>query len=112
MNINVKPEARDHFWEAPPPDSMDFWSMGQWKPKCQIGDKIFFRFDGKVVATAIVYNITKPGQEKCDRTGNYANGWKVWWQNESFKDLRHMMFDKQCQASLNRESKQRACLTT
>jgi hypothetical protein len=90
MNVNVPDWSRDHFWEEPPPDSWEFWSFGRWKPKCAVGDKLVFRFDGKPVAEAVVAKIEAPGQSQCDGTGRFKNGWKIYWTPESFVDLRNV----------------------
>lgn len=87
MKINVPKQARDHFWEEPPPDSREFWGF-QWPPKAKVGDPIFFLFDGVVVAEAVIHEITKPGIGKCERTGGFGSSWKVWWTPESFRDVR------------------------
>jgi hypothetical protein len=87
MNINVPAFARDHFWEEPPPDSMEFWSF-RFPPPCKVGDPLYFRFDGKIVAEAVVHRIEKPGESSCDATGKFKSGWKVCWTPESFIDRR------------------------
>lgn len=87
MNINVPASARDHFWEEPPPGSIEFWSF-RFKPPCRVGERLAFRFDGRVVARAVVSRIESPGESKCDRTGRFGSGWKVFWAPDSFVDLR------------------------
>lgn len=87
MNINVPAFARSHFWEEPPEDSMEFWGF-RFQPPCKVGDPLHFRFDGKLVATSRVYAIEAPGQSACDGTGRFGNTYKVFWTNESFKDVR------------------------
>lgn len=88
MNINVPQFARDHFWEEPPPDSMEFWSF-RFPPPCKAGDRLVFRFDGKPVAEAIVHHVEGPGKSRCDSTGKFGNGHKVFWTQDSFRDIRH-----------------------
>lgn len=87
MNVNVPPQARDHFWEEPPAGSMEFWSF-RFRPPCAVGDELLFRFDGIPVARARVHRIEAPGQSACEGTGRFARGWKVFWTPESFEDLR------------------------
>ncbi len=87
MNINVPEWARDHFWEEPPADSEEFWGF-RFQPPCKTGDTLYFRFDGKLVATAVVDRIEPPGRSKCDSTGRFENLHKVFWTQESFRDLR------------------------
>lgn len=87
MNINVPPQARDHFWEEPPPGSHEFWSF-RFPPPCKVGDELVFRFDGVIVAKAICLRIEKPGRSVCDGTGRFGNGHKVYWAPESFCDCR------------------------
>jgi hypothetical protein len=87
MNINVPPQARDHFWEEPPEGSQEFWSF-RFPPPCKPGDPLLFRFDGKVVASAVCDRIEAPGQSACEGTGRFKAGWKVFWTAESFRDLR------------------------
>jgi hypothetical protein len=88
MNVNVPAWAQDHFWEEPPPGSWEFWSFGRFKPPCKVGDPLTFRFDGITVASAVVARIEPPGQSKCEGSGRFGNGWKVYWTPDSFKDLR------------------------
>lgn len=87
MNINVPVWARDHFWVKPPVGAMEFWGF-RFPPPCKIGDPLFFRFDGKVVARAVVHRIEDPGQSQCESTGKFESTWKVFWTQESFEDLR------------------------
>ncbi len=87
MNINVPAWARDHFWEEPPPGSWEFWSF-RFRPPCEVGHEIVFRFDHRPVAQAIVAKIERPGESQCESTGRFARGWKVFWKRESFVDLR------------------------
>ena len=87
MNVNIPAVARDHFWEEPPPDTIEFWSF-RFPPPCKVGDVLHFRFDKRLVATAIVDRIERPGQSVCEATGKYGRGWKVFWTPESFCDLR------------------------
>lgn len=94
MNINVPVFAQDHFWEEPPAGSWEFWSF-RFPPPCKIGDVLNFRMSGQIVARAICAKIEKPGESSCDRTGKFANGWKVFWTPESFEDLRKgTLFEK------------------
>ena len=46
MKITVPVWAREHFWEEPPNGSREFWAF-RFKPRCQVGDEINFRFDRK-----------------------------------------------------------------
>ena len=87
MNINVPVAARDHFWEEPPPGSIEFWSF-RFKPPCSVGERLEFRFDGRLVAKAIASRIESPGEARCERTGRFGSGWKVYWDPASFVDLR------------------------
>src|SRR4051812_23336374 len=88
MNINVPVLARDHFWEEPPDGHEEFWSF-RFPPPCDVGDPLAFRFDGVVKATAIVSRIEPPGKSKCETTGRFERGWKVFWDPTSFVDRRH-----------------------
>ena len=87
MNINVPPFAMDHFWEEPPPGSWEFWSF-RFPPPCKVGDVLNFRMHGTIVATAKCAKIEPPGMSKCDATGRFERGYKVYWEPESFVDLR------------------------
>jgi len=91
MNINVPESARDHFWQEPPPGHREFWSFSRFKPPCAVGDVLIFRFDGEAVARAICSEIEPPGQSKCASTGRFERGWKVYWEPETFEDLRGSM---------------------
>lgn len=87
MRITVPVDALEHFWEEPPPGSMEFWAF-RWKPKALAGDPIYFVLGTRVIATAVVHSIAPPGALACDRTGKFKRLWKVFWTPESFKDLR------------------------
>lgn len=87
MIINVPDWAKSHFWEEPPVGSREFWAF-RFLPKAQVGDPITFRMDGKVVAGAVVSEIQKPGVTECDSTGRFKRSWKVFWEPETFVDLR------------------------
>jgi hypothetical protein len=87
MNINIPISVWEHFWQEPPPSSMEFWSF-RFMPRSAIGDEILFHFDKKLVAKAIVATIEKPGQSACEATGRFQNGWKVLWDPATFVDLR------------------------
>lgn len=87
MRINVPAWAEAHFWEEPPEGSMEFWAFRQM-PIASVGDRIEFYLRGKLVARAVVHHIERPGESSCDRTGGWANRWKVHWSPESFEDLR------------------------
>lgn len=93
MNINVKPEHRDHFWDEPPDGFVEFWSFGRWKPPCKAGDPLIFRFDGAMVARAVCHVVEPPGQSKCAHSGRHANGWKVYWLPETFIDMRSPRYE-------------------
>lgn len=87
MNINVPDFAMDHFWEEPPAGSWEFWSF-RFPPPCKVGDVLNFRMHGMIVASAVCARIEKPGESKCEGTGRFERGWKVFWTPESFVDLR------------------------
>ncbi|MCL4501594.1 MAG: hypothetical protein M1438_07020 [Deltaproteobacteria bacterium] len=88
MNINVPSFAQAHFWEEPPEGHIEFWAF-RFKPPCQMGDDLIFRFDGQPVAKARVAFIEGPGKSKCRGTGKFERHWKVFWRPETFKDLRN-----------------------
>lgn len=92
MKIHVPFWAQSHFWDESPADSMEFWAM-RFRPACEPGDKIEFYFkngrDGwRRVAGAVVDHIEPPGQNRCEHSGRFWNSWKVFWRQESFRDLR------------------------
>jgi hypothetical protein len=87
MNINVPESAQGHFWEEPPEGSEEFWAF-RFRPPCQVGDELIFRFDGQPIARAKVSRIEVPGQSECTGSGLFRNRWKVFWRPESFEDLR------------------------
>ena len=89
MNINVPPQARDHFWEEPPPGSHEFWSF-RFPPPCKVGDRLVFRFDGVMVAEAVCSRIEAPGESECESTGRFRRGYKVYWNPASFRDRRQV----------------------
>lgn len=83
MNINVPLQAESHFWEEPPPGVWEFWSF-RFPPPCKVGDPLVFKIRGIVVARAVCARIEPPGQSKCDQTGRFERGHKVYWRPESF----------------------------
>lgn len=87
MNVNVPAWARREFWDEPPVGSWEFWSFG-FKPPCRVGDPLFFKFDGVVVARSVVAAIEEPGNSECEHSGRFRSGWKVFWDPSDFVDLR------------------------
>jgi hypothetical protein len=87
MNINVPLKAIDHFWNELPIGSWEFWAF-RFPPRCKVGDPIFFRFDGVVIASAIVAKIERPEVCRCESSGKFWHYWKVFWMPETFVDLR------------------------
>jgi hypothetical protein len=88
MNINVSESLRDHFWEDTPSEvTHEFWAF-RFPPKCAVGDKLIFRFDGEPVAEAVVDFVEKPGESSCSTTGKFKNRYKVFWRTDSFKNLK------------------------
>lgn len=89
MNINIPPDSRAWLFGVPV-DHCALWSLGRWRPKCEIGDPIHFRFDGQLVARARVDEICPPGTH--DTISHHGlrdlRGWKVIWSQMSFEDLR------------------------
>lgn len=83
VNINVPEWARAHFWAEPPEGAEEFWSF-RFPPPCKPGDPLVFRFDGRVVARAIVDRIEPPGLSECESSGRFWRGWKVFWRPETF----------------------------
>lgn len=88
MKVHVPKSEQEHFWKEPPAGTMEFWAF-RFMPKCSIGELIMFFFDDtKVVAEAIVAKIEAPGLSHCDSTGRFQHRWKVFWRQDTFKDLR------------------------
>ena len=85
MNINVPVWARNEFWHEPPEGSCEFWAF-RFPPPCKVGDLLDFRFDGIRVASAVCSRIEGPGKSRCDSTGRFARGYKVFWTPESFRE--------------------------
>ena len=85
MNINVPDYARAAFWDEPPEGTMEFWAF-RFKPACEGGDDLYFRFDGKIVAHATVAFIEPPGKSEREHSGKYRLRWKVFFYR--FEDLR------------------------
>lgn len=87
MKINVSEAVIDHFWEEPPEGSLEFWAF-RFPVKASVGDTIYFHFNKKLIAKAVIHAIEKPGISNCESTGRYKNRWKVFWKQETFEDLR------------------------
>lgn len=85
MNINVPEWAEAEFWDEPPEDAMEFWSF-RFPPPCKVGDPLVFKMRGVVVARAVCAAIEGPGRSKCDHSGRFLAGHKVFWTNESFRE--------------------------
>lgn len=88
MKINVPDKAIDHFWVEPPEGNWEFWAF-RWPVRAKVGDPIFFYYQKKLIARAVIAKIEKPGESEDERTGKYKNMWKVYWTNDSFIDLLH-----------------------
>lgn len=88
MKINVPEIAIDHFWEEPPEDSWEFWAF-LWPVKAKVGDTIFFYCNKQLIAKAVIAKIETPGKSECEKSEKYRNRWKVFWDPESFEDLRN-----------------------
>lgn len=80
-------EVWRHFWEEPPPGSVEFWAL-RWPIKAKPGDGIEFYYRKQLVAYAVVLRVEPPGISECDRTGKYRNRWKVVWDPATFRDMR------------------------
>ncbi|MDD5327460.1 MAG: hypothetical protein PHY02_06555 [Phycisphaerae bacterium] len=87
MRINVPKFAQAHFWDEPPAGVVEFWAF-RYKPPCEKGDLLEFYFGGTKVAEATVAMVEARGFSQCEHSGKYKNSWKVFWLQESFKDLR------------------------
>ena len=87
MKINVPREVINYFWEEPPEENWEFWAF-RWPVRVEVGDPIHFYCDESLIASAVIAKIEKPGQSECEKTGKYKNMWKVYWENDSFKDER------------------------
>ena len=87
MNINVPEFAISHFWEEPPAGSWEFWAF-RFPAPCKVGDVLNFRYRGTVIARAVCALVEAPGKSKCEGTGRFGGGYKVFWTPESFEDLR------------------------
>lgn len=85
MNINVPEWAEAEFWDEPPEGSWEFWSF-RFAPPCKVGDPLVFRMRGVVVARAVVAAIEGPGVSKCDHSGRFLAGHKVFWDPADFKE--------------------------
>lgn len=83
MNVNIPAWAEAEFWDEPPADSMEFWSF-RFPPPCKVGDPLVFKMRGVPVARAVVHAIEGPGESKCDHSGRFLSGHKVFWTQESF----------------------------
>lgn len=91
MNINIPPDSQQWLFQNHDRSegSGAIWSF-RWPPPCEIGDTLNFRFEGEIVATAIVDDIIPPGV--CDGFAHhgkrYLQGHKVVWMWETFRDVR------------------------
>ena len=90
ININIPPDSQEWLFSPAPLDDGRLWSLGRFRPACDAGDDIFFRFDGDIVAAATVHEVYKPGlfDAVCHNGKRFLSGWKVTWMNEAFIDLR------------------------
>jgi hypothetical protein len=95
VNINVPRWARSHFWEEPPPGHHEFWAFSR-RPRCKEGDEIIFRFDGQPVAKAVVAKIEPPGLTEGMGKYRFRTRWKVFWDPDSFVDLRDQTKEGKC----------------
>lgn len=87
LRINVPESQIEHFWEEPQQGDQEFWAF-RFPVRARVGDPIYFYINKKLVASAVVARVEKPGESGCLDTGNFKNRWKVVWNNSSFKDER------------------------
>jgi hypothetical protein len=90
MNINIPPDSQQWLFALRGSDMACLWSF-RWPPPCQLGDPLFFRFDGRIVARARVRQILPPGEHDtfCHNGRRYLTGHKVVWHQDDFEDLRN-----------------------
>lgn len=64
--------------------------MGAIKKCVDWARKIMARcpYCGEKVAEAIVAKVERPGLSACEHSGRFKSCWKVFWDQEDFRDLR------------------------
>jgi hypothetical protein len=87
MRITVSDDLLDHFFKEPQEGDSEFWAF-IWPVRAKVGDPIYFYNNKKLIASAVVNRVEKPGESSCLSTGQFKNKWKVHWLNSSFKDER------------------------
>ena len=91
MNINIPPDSEQWLFSDDTRDDSDvaLWSF-RYPPPCEVGDPLYFRFDGAIVARATVLEIRPPGELDGPSHHGRRNltGHKVIWLWASFEDLR------------------------
>lgn len=87
MNITVYPDSYDWLFQK---RYLSLWAMGRWEPKCKVGDWLYFRWHGKLIARAKCSEIRRPNEGNTIKHDGERElkGWKVLWHGSTFEDLR------------------------
>ena len=94
MNINIPPDSEQWLFGDHGDADGAKWSF-KYRPPCEVGDPIIFRFGGKAVAKAIVHLILQPGELDgwAHHGKRYLSGHKVVWLWSTFTDMRGSGWD-------------------
>ena len=87
MNIIVPvPKSEiDHFWDEPPPGSIEWWTLPRRPTKLNVGDYIYFAIAGSIVGRARVDELMVREDLVCSATGRHWKGCHVMWRSEDFQ---------------------------
>lgn len=85
VTVSVPPRDQALFWRTAPTRS---WIWG-WRrdPSVSVGDKIHFKMQRRVVASATILAVFPPG---CAPPDWRTQMWRVIWAEGSFDDLRDL----------------------
>lgn len=91
MNITVFANSFDLLFDVDRPAHAErLWSLGRFPKPVKAGNRLHFRWEGKIVARAICSRVSKPGEFDAvmhDGT-RVLRGHKVHWKMGTFEDLR------------------------
>ena len=88
FEINVPNWAIEEFWKEPPQNTREFWAFRN-EPTCETGETIYFYYNHKLIAKAVVDEIQRPGISTCEATGRFYYLWKVFCKQHTFIDMRN-----------------------
>lgn len=83
MNVPVPANAMARLFAPSAPGVMDCWTL-TFRPACEPGEVVRFRFGGRDVARAVIVR----AEQRTRRDGSLRELWAIVWDPATFEDLR------------------------